>query len=97
MGFSESVSALLETYDNCLKLLKAFKRQREIEDNGSTSNSRKATKASKQHALLKHSIKGDRKKVERAYSSRLDVAGSVFAKGDSKLKAHLLSPPPPYT
>lgn len=92
MDFGAGVSALLETYDNCLKLLKAFKRQNK-ED-----GSYKVTKASKQQALLKHSLKADRNKVERAYSSRLSVAGSAFAKGDCKQDISLelpLSPASP--
>lgn len=84
MGFGESVSALLKTYDNCLKLLKAFKRQREDEDHGGRSSSREVAKANKQQSLLKHSLKADRKKVESAYLSRLTAAGSVFEKGDRK-------------
>lgn len=82
MSFTEGVSALLETYENCLKLLKAFKRQRDDEGNSGGSSSRKTTKADKQQSLLKHSLKGDRKKVERAYASRLEVAGRAFEKGD---------------
>ena len=78
MGFSASVSALLETYDNCLALLKAFKRRDQ------DSGGRKVSKANKQQALLKHSLKTDRKKVERAYSLRLSEAGSSFEKGDCK-------------
>lgn len=78
MGFGTSVSSLLETYDNCISLLKAFKR-RDKQD-----GSRKATKPSDQQALLKRSLKTDRKKVERAYSSRVSESGDRFEKGDSK-------------
>ncbi|ROV87518.1 hypothetical protein VSDG_09921 [Cytospora chrysosperma] len=83
MEFGAGVAALLETYDNCLKLLRAFKRQNK-ED-----GSYKVTKASKQQALLKHSLKSDRKKVERAYASRLSVAGRSFERGDPKSIAAL--------
>lgn len=76
MGFGENVSALLETYDNCLSLLKAFKRQKK-QDGG-----RRASRANEQQALLKHSLKTDRRKVERAYSSRLSEAGGRFEQGD---------------
>lgn len=78
MAFGASVSALLETYDNCLSLLKAFKRQRKPD------GSRKVSKASEQQALLKRSLKADRGKVEKAYSSRLSESGSGFEKGDCK-------------
>ncbi|KAK7749872.1 hypothetical protein SLS53_000454 [Cytospora paraplurivora] len=78
MDFGTSVSALLETFDNCISLLKAFRRP--SKDNGS----RKVHRSSNQQSLLRHSLKTDRKKVERAYSSRLSEAGSSFEKGDSK-------------
>lgn len=85
MDFGTSVSALLETFDNCIALLKAFKRSKK--DNGS----RKVHRSSNQQSLLRHSLKTDRKKVERAYSARLSEAGSSFEKGDCKmnhLRAH---------
>ncbi|KAI3400168.1 hypothetical protein diail_4053 [Diaporthe ilicicola] len=78
MGFGTSVSSLLETYDNCVSLLKVFKRRDKHDDN------RKASRASDQQALLKHSLKADRKRVERAYSSRLSESGGRFEKGDKK-------------
>lgn len=79
MGLAENVSALLETYDNCVSLLKAFKKQKKQQDIG-----RKASRADEKQALLRHSLKSDRKKVERAYSSRVAEAGNLFEKGDSK-------------
>ncbi|KAI7784684.1 hypothetical protein LA080_009327 [Diaporthe eres] len=78
MGFGTSVSSLLETYDNCISLLKAFKRR----DKG--DGSRRTAKSSDQQALLKHSLKTDRKRVERAYSSRIAESGDRFEKGDKK-------------
>lgn len=83
MGLGTSVSSLLETYDNCIKLLKAFKRRNKQD------SSRKATKPSDQQALLKRSLKTDRKKVERAYSSRISEAGDRFEKGDTKALSSL--------
>ncbi|KAF3760237.1 hypothetical protein M406DRAFT_243343, partial [Cryphonectria parasitica EP155] len=83
MGFDESVSALLLTYDNCLALLKAFKRQKKQD------GSRKTTKTSERQALLRRSLRTDRRKVESAYSSRVSVAGSRFEKGDSKARSAL--------
>ncbi|POS75769.1 hypothetical protein DHEL01_v205837 [Diaporthe helianthi] len=83
MGLGTSVSSLLETYDNCISLLKAFKR-RDKQD-----GSRKGTKPSDQQALLKRSLKTDRKKVERAYSSRVSASGDRFEKGDTKALSSL--------
>lgn len=83
MGLGTSVSSLLETYDNCISLLKAFKRRDKQDD------SRKAAKSSDQQALLKHSLKTDRKRVERAYSSRVSESGDRFEKGDSKALSSL--------
>lgn len=76
MGFGDNVTALLETYDNCVALLKAFKRQKK-QDGG-----RKAAKINEQQALLKRSLKTDRKKVEAAYASRLSESGGRFEHGD---------------
>ncbi|KAG8158924.1 hypothetical protein KVR01_011367 [Diaporthe batatas] len=84
MGLGTSVSSLLETYDNCISLLKAFKR-RDKQD----GSSRKGTKSSDQQALLKRSLKTDRKKVERAYSSRVSASGDRFEKGDTKALSSL--------
>ncbi|PSR81512.1 hypothetical protein BD289DRAFT_438953 [Coniella lustricola] len=85
MAFDESVTALLKTYDNCLALLKAFKRQRKQDDSGRKINSR----ASEKQALLKRSLRANREKVERAYSLRVAEAGIRFEKGDSKAKSAL--------
>lgn len=78
MGLADNVSALLETYDNCVCLLKAFKRQKK-QDGG-----RRTSRASDQQALLKHSLKTDRRKVERAWSSRRSESGGRFEQGDCK-------------
>lgn len=79
MGFGDSVSALLDTYNNCLSLLKAFSRK------NSQDASRRASEGDDQQALLRHSLKTDRKKVKRAYSSRVSQAGSRFEKGDCEI------------
>lgn len=76
MGFGDNVSALLETYDNCVSLLKAFKLQKK------QYGDRRASRASEQEALLKRSLKADRKKVDRAYSTHLSEAGGRFEQGD---------------
>ena len=73
MGFGESVTALLETYSNCLSLLKAFKRRVGDSD-----------KRSDQQSLLRKSLKADRNRVSRAYSSRLSESGSRLEKGDGR-------------
>ena len=70
MALGDSVAALLETYSNCLKLLKAFNRGNAGNDSLGESQ------------LLRSSIKSDRAKVRRAYSSRRSVAGKSFEKGD---------------
>ena len=72
MGFGDSVAALLETYANCLKLLKAFNDGKGDGDSLSEGQ------------LLRSSIKSDRAKVRRAYSTQRSVAGSRFEKGDRK-------------
>jgi hypothetical protein len=71
MGLGDSVTALLDTYSNCLKLLKAFKHH--DHRNGSTES-----------LVLRKSIKSDRDLVRRAYSSRRSETGRRFVKGDSE-------------
>ncbi|KAK3359252.1 hypothetical protein B0T25DRAFT_600243 [Lasiosphaeria hispida] len=72
MAFGESITALLETYSNCLSLLKAL-RHRAGSD---------AATSEDQHASLRKSLKSDRAQVDRAYTSRLSEAGSRLEKGD---------------
>ncbi|KAK3326500.1 hypothetical protein B0H66DRAFT_600618 [Apodospora peruviana] len=74
MAFGNSVSALLETYSNCLALLKAFKHH----DGNSILG------ADGQKARLRKSLKADRKLVERTYSAKLSQAGSRLEKGDGR-------------
>jgi hypothetical protein len=76
MAFGDSVKALLDTYANCISLLKAFGRGRL--ENGSMVD------AHHQHSRLRKSLRSDRSLVERAYSARLSEAGSRLKKGDSK-------------
>ena len=73
MGFGDSVNTLLGTYSNCLKLLKAFGGTRGDGDSLSGDT------------LLRKSIKADRAKVQRAYSSRRSQAGRRFEKGDGEI------------
>ncbi|KAK3685987.1 hypothetical protein B0T22DRAFT_236537 [Podospora appendiculata] len=74
MGFGDSITALLETYSNCLSLLKAYKRQ----DGGSILG------ADDQRVRLRKSLKSDRASVERAYTARLSEKGSRLEKGDAR-------------
>ena len=69
MGFDSSVKALLETYSNCVSLLKSLRpHKKSKEDDGST-------KTDDQQVILLKSLKKDRALVERAYSSRLYETG----------------------
>ncbi|KAK4137586.1 hypothetical protein BT67DRAFT_114001 [Trichocladium antarcticum] len=73
MAFRDSITALLDTYANCISLLKALK-------HGHDEN----TAAGTQHHHLRKSLRSDRSSVRRAYSSRLSEAGSRFEKGDGR-------------
>lgn len=79
MSFGANVVALLETYENCLSLLKAFKRRNK--DHGNVTSDKQS--------LLRRRLKADRAKVERAYSSRLSQSGSRLEKGDGKALIYL--------
>lgn len=71
MGVGSTVTALLETYSNCLALLKAFKRR-----------GGDAGRSDDKQSLLRRSIRSDRAKVRRAYSTRLSERGARLEKGD---------------
>ncbi|KAK4143760.1 uncharacterized protein C8A04DRAFT_12071 [Dichotomopilus funicola] len=73
MSFGDGIKALLDTYANCISLLKAFGHSRE-EDG--------APDAQHRRSRLRRSLRSDRSLVERAYSSRLSESGSRFRKGD---------------
>lgn len=75
MSFGDSINALLDTYANCISLLKAFRHS--ARESGSSG-------APNQQANLRKSLKSDRSLVERAYSSKLSESGSRFRKGDGK-------------
>lgn len=74
MGFGNSINTLLETYSNCIRLLKAFKHH-----DGSS-----ALGADDQKASLRKSLKLDRRLVASTYSARLSEAGKRFEKGDGE-------------
>lgn len=72
MAFGSSVNTLLEIYSNCISLLKAFRRP----DEGRHDDP--------QQAQLRKSLKSDRARVRRAYSTAVSEAGSRFEKGDGE-------------
>ncbi|KAK3945014.1 hypothetical protein QBC46DRAFT_336861 [Diplogelasinospora grovesii] len=74
MGFGNGISSLLQTYSNCLALLKVF--NRDSRDGSVRSKDRQS--------LLHKSLKSNRTLVERAYSSRLSESGSRFEEGDAR-------------
>ncbi|KAK4104985.1 hypothetical protein N658DRAFT_418743 [Parathielavia hyrcaniae] len=73
MAFDESIRALIDTYANCISLVKAFGQSRR--DNGPVD-------ARHQHSRLRKYLRSDRSMVERAYSTRLSKAGSRLKEGD---------------
>ncbi|KAB5547323.1 hypothetical protein GE09DRAFT_1224331 [Coniochaeta sp. 2T2.1] len=83
MAFGSSVDTLLEVYANCISLLKAFKRRGE----GSTSRSK--DEQDRKQVRLRKSLKSDRARVQRAYSSAVSEAGSRFEKGDDRARSAL--------
>lgn len=74
MSFGDSVRALLDTYANCVLLLKSFGRSRK--DDGAIEV--------RQRSRLRKTLKTDRLLVEQAYSSKLSESGSRFVEGDGK-------------
>lgn len=78
MAFGDSISALLETYTNCIALLKAFRHGR------GESSTVGIDPRQRQHSRLRKALKSDRALVERAYSTRLSESGSRFKKGDGE-------------
>ncbi|AEO56361.1 hypothetical protein MYCTH_2116990 [Thermothelomyces thermophilus ATCC 42464] len=73
MSFGDSVRALLDTYANCILLLKSFGRKQK--DDG-------AVEVRQQPSRLREALKTDRLFVEQAYSSKLSESGSRFKEGD---------------
>lgn len=78
MAFSDSIRGLLDTYANCISLLKSFGR-------GRTETG--ALNVQQQQSHLRKSLRSDRSLVERAYSSRLSESGNRFSSGDGELSA----------
>ncbi|KAK4251122.1 hypothetical protein C7999DRAFT_11119 [Corynascus novoguineensis] len=75
MSFGDRIQALLDTYANCISLLKAFGRSRQ-HDGAADSHQRRSR--------LRKSLKSDRSLVERTYSLKLSESGSRFQKGDTR-------------
>ncbi len=90
MAFGDSVKALLETYSNCLRLLKSFNRKGKQKDEAGDGG----------ELLLRESLKSDRASVRRAYAAGLGEAGSRFERGDGKetlfFSFFFLSPSSPF-
>lgn len=72
VAFGNSVNTLLDMYSNCISLLRAFKRR------GGNGESLQE----KHQAQLRKSLKEDRARVRRAYSSAVSERGSPFEHGD---------------
>ncbi|KAH6850830.1 hypothetical protein B0I37DRAFT_122629 [Chaetomium sp. MPI-CAGE-AT-0009] len=80
MSFGDSIKSLLDTYANCISLLKAFGRGRDEDDSVNSQNPR---------SHLRKSLKADRSSIKRAYSSKLSVSGDRLRKGDARAIAAL--------
>ena len=78
MAFGSSVDTLLEVYSNCISLLKAFKRRGAAGVSHGDDNDRRQVQ-------LRKSLKSDRARVQRAYSSAVSETGSRFEKGDGEI------------
>ncbi|KAK6064379.1 signal recognition particle subunit SRP72 [Seiridium cupressi] len=80
-SFGDSISALVETYTKCLRLLKAFK--------SGSSDTQSIDPSSAEVQSLRSSIRSDRAQVRKAYSLRLSKVGKRLEKGDSRSKSAL--------
>ena len=80
--FADSVSALLTTYDNCLELLKSFKKRSKTTPGGEPDPHAAVVTAAQ--SRLKRSIRSDRSRVSHVYHSRLSRTGSLLERGDSE-------------
>lgn len=71
-NFGATVASLLDTYTDCLSLLKRFR------------SNRNEAAASETRSTLSSSLRSDRARIRRAYSSRLSQNGARFEKGDGE-------------
>ncbi|KPM43550.1 hypothetical protein AK830_g3022 [Neonectria ditissima] len=76
--FGATVASLLDTYTKCLSLLKGFRG--DDEDHGTPSELQSS---------LGTSLRSDRARVRRAYSSQLSHNGAQFEKGDAASRSAL--------
>ena len=74
MAFGASVRALLDTYANCVSLLKAFGR----------SSHEDPDPRQRDLSYVRKALKSDRSLVKRAYSSKLSESGRRFKQGDGE-------------
>lgn len=68
-SFGQAVASLLDTYSRCLALLKG---------------ARQETSPSEPQARLGSSLRSDRARIRRVFSSRLSENGVQFDKGDGE-------------
>lgn len=68
-SFGQAVDSLLDTYSKCLALLKGTRQER---------------RSSEPQARLGSSLRSDRARIRRVYSSRLSENGVRFDKGDGE-------------
>lgn len=80
--FGATVTSLLDTYTKCLSLLKGFRGG----DGGHGT-------ASELQSSLGSSLRSDRARVRRAYSSQLSQNGVRFEKGDGESCPRVLAKP----
>ncbi|RSL46290.1 hypothetical protein CEP54_013926 [Fusarium duplospermum] len=76
-NFGATVASLLDTYTDCLSLLKRFRSNRD------------EAAASETRSTLSSSLRSDRARIRRAYSSRLSQNGARFEKGDAPARSAL--------
>ncbi|KAK4179197.1 hypothetical protein QBC36DRAFT_323185 [Triangularia setosa] len=82
MAFGKSIHALLDTYSNCISLLKAFRHRGDEPSPASPPENVLCTQD--KQADLRESLKTDRALVEKAYASRVRESGNRFRKGDAR-------------
>ncbi|OIW29999.1 hypothetical protein CONLIGDRAFT_680793 [Coniochaeta ligniaria NRRL 30616] len=82
MAFGNSVDTLIEVYSNCISLLKAFKCRGE----GGAS---RRDEHNRRQVQLRKSLRSDRERVQRAYSSAVSETGSRFERGDDHARSAL--------
>ncbi|RSL38603.1 hypothetical protein BHE90_012370 [Fusarium euwallaceae] len=78
-NFGATVASLLDTYTDCLSLLKRFRSNRDEAE----------AAANETRSTLSSSLRSDRARIRRAYSSRLSQNGARFEKGDAPARSAL--------